>query len=283
LFTGAVLDVLQQGAEGRSPYLSFSELRDLVFDRMLESYGANAPRPALHQPNQGRGDLTRVPAFPNRAAARLAEEKRKAEEAARLAEEKRRGDEAARRAEEKRKADEAARLAEEQCKADEAARLAAEKRKADEAARLAEAKRKADEAARLAAEKRKADEAARLAGAKRKADEAARLAAGKRGAEEAARLAGDKRRAAEAATVKRKTEEPASTPGGAAKVSPEVLAAAQDALLVHLGPIARRMAREAAAQAVSERISSSGYAPGSTIRMPWRRSDSGCRPTSSRC
>ena len=134
-------------------------------------------------------------------AARLAEEKRKAEEAARLEEKKRKADEAARLAEEKRKADEAARLAEEKRKADEAARLAEEKRKADEVARLAEEKRKADEAARLAEEKRKADEAARLAEEKRKADEAARLAEEKRKAEEAARLAEEERKAEEAARL----------------------------------------------------------------------------------
>ena len=145
-------------------------------------------------------------------AARLAEEKRKAEEAARLAEEKRKADEAARLAEEKRKADEAARLAEEKRKADEAARLAEEKRKADEAARLAEEKRKADEAARLAEEKRKAEEAARLAEEKRKADEAAHLAEEKRKADEAARLAEEKRKADEVARLaeeKRKAEEAA--------------------------------------------------------------------------
>ena len=144
------------------------------------------------------------------AARRLAEEKRKAEEAARLAEEKRKADEAARLVEEKRKADEAARLAEEKRKADEAARLAEEKRKAEEAARLAEEKRKADEAARLAEEKRKADEAARLVEEKRKADEAARLAEEKRKAEEAIRLAEEKRKAEEAARLaeeKRKADE----------------------------------------------------------------------------
>ena len=167
-------------------------------------------------------------------AARLAEEKRKAEEAQiaeakakaeelrlaeelqkeelRLAEEKRKAEEAARLAEEKRKAEEAARLAEEKRKADEAARLAEEKRKAEEAARLAEEKRKADEVARLAEEKRKAEEAARLAEEKRKADEAAHLAEEKRKAEEAARLAEEKRKAEEAirlAEEKRKAEEAA--------------------------------------------------------------------------
>jgi hypothetical protein len=69
LFTGAVLEVLQQGAEGRPPYLSFADLRDAAFDRMVVSFGANAPRPALHQVNAAQGDLTRAPAFPNRAAA----------------------------------------------------------------------------------------------------------------------------------------------------------------------------------------------------------------------
>ena len=167
-------------------------------------------------------------------AARLAEEKRKAEEAQiaeakakaeelrlaeeqqkeelRLAEEKRKAEEAARLAEEKRKAEEAARLAEENRKADEAARLAEEKRKAEEAIRLAEEKRKAEEAARLAEEKRKAEEAARLAEEKRKADELARLAEEKRKAEEAARLAEEKRKADEAARLaeeKRKAEEQA--------------------------------------------------------------------------
>nr|WP_315543867.1 S6 family peptidase [uncultured Aggregatibacter sp.] len=145
-------------------------------------------------------------------AARLAEEKRKAEEAARLAEEKRKADEAARLAEEKRKADEATRLAEEKRKAEEAARLAEEKRKAEEAARLAEEKRKAEDAARLAEEKRKADEAARLAEEKRKAEEAARLAEEKRKADEAARLAEEKRKADEAARLaeaNRKAEEAA--------------------------------------------------------------------------
>ena len=145
-------------------------------------------------------------------AARLEEEKRKAEEAARLAEEKRKAEEAARLAEEKRKADEAARLAEENRKAEEAARLAEEKRKAEEAARLAEEKRKAEEAARLAEEKRKADEAARLAEANRKAEEAARLAEEKRKADEAARLAEEKRKADETARLeeeKRKAEEAA--------------------------------------------------------------------------
>ena len=160
--------------------------------------------------------------------ARLAEEKRKADEAARLAEEKRKAEEAQiaeakakaeelrlaeeqqkeelRLAEEKRKAEEAARLAEEKRKADEAARLAEEKRKAEEAIRLAEEKRKAEEAIRLAEEKRKAAEAARLAAEKRKADEAARLAEEKRKAEEQARLDAQRKALEQESAVKKQKE-----------------------------------------------------------------------------
>jgi tetratricopeptide (TPR) repeat protein len=67
LFTGAVLEVLQQGAAQGPPYLSFADLRDLAFDRMVVSFGSNAPRPALHQVNAAQGDLTRAPAFQNQA------------------------------------------------------------------------------------------------------------------------------------------------------------------------------------------------------------------------
>ncbi len=69
LFTGAVLEVLHRGAEGRPPYLSFADLRDEAYDRMLVSFGANAPRPVLHQANAAHGDLTHAPAFPNCATA----------------------------------------------------------------------------------------------------------------------------------------------------------------------------------------------------------------------
>ena len=147
--------------------------------------------------------------------ARLAEEKRKADEAARLAEEKRKAEEAQiaeakAKAEELRLAEELQkeelRLAEEKRKAEEAARLAEEKRKADEAARLAEEKRKAEEVARLAEEKRKAEEAARLAEEKRKADEATRLAEEKRKAEEQARLDAQRKALEQESTVKKQKE-----------------------------------------------------------------------------
>jgi Caspase domain len=71
LFTGAVLKVLNEGAEGRPQFLSFAQLRDETYERMVASFGLNAPRPVLHQPNAARGDLTEAPAFPNRIAREL--------------------------------------------------------------------------------------------------------------------------------------------------------------------------------------------------------------------
>lgn len=68
LFTGAVLDVLRYGAPGRAGALSFADLRDEAYDRMVIRLGADAPRPALHQTDARQGDLTRMPAFPNKTA-----------------------------------------------------------------------------------------------------------------------------------------------------------------------------------------------------------------------
>ncbi len=66
LFTGALLNVLTKGSPGRtSEMLSFADLRDDVYDKMLKAYGQEPPRPALHQPDQQYGDLTHLPAFPN--------------------------------------------------------------------------------------------------------------------------------------------------------------------------------------------------------------------------
>jgi uncharacterized caspase-like protein len=64
LFTGAVLDVLRFGAPGKAGALSFADLRDEAYDRMVIRVGVDAPRPALHQTDARHGDLTRMPAFP---------------------------------------------------------------------------------------------------------------------------------------------------------------------------------------------------------------------------
>jgi formylglycine-generating enzyme required for sulfatase activity len=82
LFTGAVLEVLRHGVEGAPSALSFADLRDAAYQRMLVNFGANAPRPVLHQVNAAHGDLTRTPAFPNRAAAGVQGERRRPEEGA---------------------------------------------------------------------------------------------------------------------------------------------------------------------------------------------------------
>lgn len=74
LFTGALLDILTEGSHRRAPMLSFANLRDDIYDRMLREYGAEAPRPALHQPEQQAGDLTRLPAFPNAVGRSIASE-----------------------------------------------------------------------------------------------------------------------------------------------------------------------------------------------------------------
>jgi hypothetical protein len=71
LFTGAALDVLMLGVPGKPPILSFADLRDAAFERMVQAFGGRAPRPALHQVNAAKGDLTRLPVFPNRAIAKI--------------------------------------------------------------------------------------------------------------------------------------------------------------------------------------------------------------------
>jgi hypothetical protein len=89
LFTGTMLSVLREGSPSRrGEMLSFSDLRDDIYDRMLREYEGDAPRPALHQPDQQAGDLTRIPAFPNAASAlRMAEEESQVAEARRVKEE----------------------------------------------------------------------------------------------------------------------------------------------------------------------------------------------------
>ena len=95
LFTGALLSVLKDGSPERSSQLlTFDDLREDVFDRMLLSYSDTPPRPALHQPDQQSGDLTRIPAFPNAAYGKAAAEQERLEKVrleneARTAEEER--------------------------------------------------------------------------------------------------------------------------------------------------------------------------------------------------
>jgi hypothetical protein len=148
LFSGALLSVLTEGSSRSSELLSFADLREDTYDRMLREQGNGIPpRPVLHQPEQQEGDLTRLPAFPNAAA----ELRRKLEE-----EDRRRAEEEARREAEEEKRRQEAEAA--QLRADE------EKRRQEaEAAQLRadeEKRRQEAEAAQLRAdEERRRQEA----------------------------------------------------------------------------------------------------------------------------
>jgi Protein of unknown function (DUF1566)/Caspase domain len=66
LFTGALLEFLSHGTNTSRPMLTFSEVKEHVYEIMLQRHNGTAvPRPALHQPHQEDGDLTQLPAFPN--------------------------------------------------------------------------------------------------------------------------------------------------------------------------------------------------------------------------
>ncbi|MCG8295275.1 caspase family protein [Pseudomonas entomophila] len=180
LFTGALLQVLQQGSSTPHAMLSFSELKEDIYEVMLRQHsGPMVPRPALHQPNQQDGDLTRLPAFPNvrevKFRAERLEKEREVAEAKRqeeelLAAEAKRQEEERLAVEAKRREDE--RLAAE-AKRQEDERLAAEAKRQEDERLAAEAKRQEDE--RLAAEAKRREDERLAAEAKRQEDE--RLAA----------------------------------------------------------------------------------------------------------
>jgi hypothetical protein len=166
LFTGALLSVLREGlVSNRAAMLSFSDLREETYDRMLREYGEAAPRPALHQPDQQAGDLTRMPAFYNVVAflSRRSGESQGQEELPTLAE---------RQAKEEREAE-----AERRAAAETAEREAeAERRAAAETAeREAEAKRRA--AAETAEREAEAERRAAAETAEREAEAERRAAA----------------------------------------------------------------------------------------------------------
>jgi hypothetical protein len=120
LFTGAVLEVLQQGAHGRSQFLSFADLRDAAFERMVVNFGAFAPRPVLHQVNAADGDLTRAPAFPNRYRLPKGTEEARQDEEVQAAEKACREQQAGRDAEEARRQEQAREEAAEASRAEQA-------------------------------------------------------------------------------------------------------------------------------------------------------------------
>jgi hypothetical protein len=79
MFSDSLLTVLTQGHESFGPWLSFAELGELVRIRIKETYRDLGVRPEVHSPDQGSGDVARVPLFPNPAWAKLTAEKPEAE------------------------------------------------------------------------------------------------------------------------------------------------------------------------------------------------------------
>lgn len=71
VFTGAVLQVLQQGTSSRRPKISLYEVYDEVRQLLVQRERAGAARPELHIPSQGEGDISRLPVFPNAAYSRV--------------------------------------------------------------------------------------------------------------------------------------------------------------------------------------------------------------------
>lgn len=64
LFTDALLAALRSGDQRPAPYLTFSEISDLVWDRL--QLDSNPVRPVLHSPDQSEGDIAEiVQLFPN--------------------------------------------------------------------------------------------------------------------------------------------------------------------------------------------------------------------------
>ena len=69
LFTGAVLEVLRDGVSDGSSMLSFEDVRQSAYSRMLDRVGSDAPQPVLVPIHPNHRHLLRIPAFPNRATA----------------------------------------------------------------------------------------------------------------------------------------------------------------------------------------------------------------------
>jgi hypothetical protein len=69
MFTGALVDILQEGIVGLGPQLSFRDVFDGTRARILERFGSKAAVPAIHAPHQPDGDVSFNPFFANRAFA----------------------------------------------------------------------------------------------------------------------------------------------------------------------------------------------------------------------
>jgi Caspase domain len=65
MFSGALLQALKSGNSQFGPKMSLEELVDLVRQELRNSHADSAPRPELHAPGQSKGNISRLPIFPN--------------------------------------------------------------------------------------------------------------------------------------------------------------------------------------------------------------------------
>ena len=65
MFSGALLQALREGSPSGGKRLSFDDLRNLVAQRIEQSYRDEAVIPEIHVPDQRRGDISRIALFPN--------------------------------------------------------------------------------------------------------------------------------------------------------------------------------------------------------------------------
>ena len=163
MFSDSLLTILTEGHELFGPWMSFTELGDLVRIRIKETYRDLGVRPEVHSPDQGSGDVARVPLFPNPASTksaakeedeqRLAQERLEAESQAKAREEAER---VAREKEEEQRFAQERLEAESQAKArEEVERVAREKE--EEAERVSREREEAERAKQLAREREAAE------------------------------------------------------------------------------------------------------------------------------
>ena len=69
MFTGALVDVIAGGIEGRQRQISFRDVFQQTRTRILEGHGPGAAVPVIHAPHQPEGDISFDPFFLNRGYA----------------------------------------------------------------------------------------------------------------------------------------------------------------------------------------------------------------------
>ncbi|MBV8096230.1 MAG: hypothetical protein JO110_23940 [Acetobacteraceae bacterium] len=67
MFSGALMDVLEQGDEKRGERLTLAEVGYLTTTRIRNRWKDESVRPEVHYPDQSRGSLAVLPLFPNPA------------------------------------------------------------------------------------------------------------------------------------------------------------------------------------------------------------------------